>query len=143
MSKQLRIELPDDWADISDQNPDGPVTFVWDDEEAQGALQISTAEYASGKTPAPTEQSLVQFVTDFGLTHQWGDLAHVGSGRCTMGLYGTAIFRGNGKESPGYCQLWMISNGSDFVFATFFASGAVSPKELADAQQIAEEIDFR
>ena len=59
MSKKLRLWLPDDWVNISDGNSDGPLTMCWDDAAAQGAFQISTAEYTGGKEPHSSEPELV------------------------------------------------------------------------------------
>jgi hypothetical protein len=46
-------------------------------------------------------------------------------------------------DAPEYCQVWFLSNGLDFVFATFVAMQNPDDRELAAAQRIAEGIDFR
>ncbi len=59
MGKKLKIWLPDDWANVSDQNPDGPLTMCWDDPDATGPFQLSTAEYTGGPEPRPSEADLL------------------------------------------------------------------------------------
>ena len=146
MGKKLTIWLPDDWANVSDQNSDGLLTMYWDDREATGAFQISTAEYAGGSEPRPSEDDLVQLAVSFGEEHGWGDLTGSFIGKCVMGWVGTAAFRRAKSmplDAPAYCQVWFLSNGLDFVFATFISVQDPQDRELADAQRIAEGIDFR
>jgi hypothetical protein len=146
MAKKLTIWLPDDWANISDQNPDGPLTLVWDDPTASGAFQLSTAEYTGGVEPRPGEKELIQLAVGFGEQNQWGTLMNSFSGKCVMGAFGTAAFqrtRSMPPATPTYCQAWFLSNGLDFIFATFIAMHQPADRELVDAQRIAEGIDLR
>jgi hypothetical protein len=146
MGKELRIWLPDEWANTSDQNPDGPLTLCWDNPEASGAFQVSTAEYKRGEQPRPSKADLIKFAVEFGRSHQFGQLISSRSGACMMGAFGTAIFQRTNAmapEAPAYFQVWFISNGLDFVFATFVAMTKPQDRELADAQLIAEAIDVR
>jgi hypothetical protein len=141
--KQLRVWLPDDWADISEENPEGPATFCWTDEKASGAFQVSTAEYDSGDVPMPDEEALVQFAVNFGNDRQWGELKNAFAGDIPFGKYGSAVFEKPNAaedESP-YSQIWCLCNGSDFIFATFFAQNPSQP-ELDAAQLVAEGLDF-
>jgi hypothetical protein len=63
-----------------------------------------------------------------------------------MGSFGTAAFKRRTfmrSGSPAYCQLWLLSNGLDFVFVTFIAMQKPQERELNDAHRIAEGVDFR
>ncbi len=145
MSKKLKVWLPDDWVNISDQNPDGPLTFAWDDPTAEGAFQLSTAEYSGGTEPQSSEADLIQLATGFGEKHQFGELTTRFSGKCAMGSFGTAAFVRSDAlpaDELSYYQVWFISNGLDFILATFIA-GSPQDCEIAAAQRIAEAVDFR
>jgi hypothetical protein len=145
MAKKLRIWLPDHWANISNEIPDGVLTLVWNDSTATGAFQISTAEYSGGREPHPSEADLIQMAIGFGEQQYWGSLVSSKGGTCKMGSFGTASFRLTDPfppDLPTYCQVWHLSNGLDFVMATFIAMKEPPQIELADAQRIAEGIDF-
>ena len=146
MSKILDVWLPDEWANISDQYPNGPVTMVWDDPLAVGVFQVSTAEYTGGAEPRPSEADLIKLAVGFGEQHQFGRLIDSFSGKCVMGAFGTAVFKrteSTPTETPAYSQVWFLSNGLDFVFATFIGMQDPNAREVADAQRIAQGIDFR
>jgi hypothetical protein len=143
MPKKLRVWLPDDWADISAEDPEGPATFCWMNEQATGAFQVSTAEYKSGAEPAPDEETLVRIAVDFGRDHGWGELQTAFSGEIPFGKYGSAVYR-NPTPSEGdsdYWQLWCLCNGRDFLLATFNANNPAQ-EELDAAQLVAEGLDF-
>lgn len=145
MGKKLTIWLPDHWANVSHENPDGPLTMCWDDAAACGAFQLSTAEYKGGKEPRTSEPELVQFAVAFGERHGWGELISSCSGKCKMGSFGTAAFKPTEPippDDPAFSQVWFITNGWDFVLATFIAMQPPEQQELDDAHRIAEGIDL-
>jgi hypothetical protein len=144
MKKKLQVWLPDDWATV--ENPDGPFTVCWQAPEAAGAFQLSTAEYTGGSEPRPTEADLIEFALAFGEKNAWGEVTSSSSGKCVMGLFGTAAFKRTISmpgDAPEYSQIWLLSNGLDFVFATFIAQEQPGDREIAAAQRIAEGVDFR
>jgi hypothetical protein len=146
MGKKLTIWLPDDWANVSEQNPGGPLTMCWQDPEARGAFQLSTAEYRGGEEPRPSEADLVRLAVGFGERHRWGTLTHSSSGKCVMGSFGTAAYKRTTSmppDAPDYCQVWFLCSGLDFVLATFIAMQEPDDREVAAAQRIAEGVDFR
>jgi hypothetical protein len=144
VSKKLKIWLPDDWAHV--ENPDGPFTMCWQAPEATGAFQISTAEYTEGPEPRPSETDLIELAIGFGEENNFGEMTGSSRGKSVMGSFGTAAFRRTKSmppDAPVYCQVWFLSNGLDFVFATFIATQKPDKREVAAAQKIAEGIDFR
>lgn len=146
MPKKLKVWLPDDWANISNQNPEGPLTLAWKNAASTGAFQVSTAQYTGGRKPQPSESDLTELAIGFGKQQKWGKLTSSRSGKCMMGAFGTAAFKRKWltpRNAPAYCQVWFISNGLDFILATFIAMQEPHDQELADAQRIAEAIDFR
>ncbi len=63
-----------------------------------------------------------------------------------MGSFGTATFartKSMAPETPEYCQVWFLSNGLDFVFATFIATHKPDTRELVAAERIIEALEFR
>ncbi len=94
--KKLHIDFPDGWVDISGENPEGPPTFVNEQVDDSGVLQISMAEYAGGEVPEPSQADLVVMAKDVGFANQFGELTNEESGHCSYGLYGCAEFSGRG-----------------------------------------------
>jgi hypothetical protein len=145
MSKKLRLWLPDCWTNITDQNPDGPITVCLDDPAATGALQLSIAEYVKGAEPVQTAAELVELAESFGNRHRWGKLVSSSGSDCVMGRYGTAAFVPETTAStgvPAYQQVWFVSNGWDFVLITFISMSPLSTRELSDAQRIVDGVNL-
>src|SRR5688572_30273383 len=59
MADRLRVKLLPGWADYSDENPDGPPTFLRDTSASPGPLQVSCAWYESGAVPNPNDDDLI------------------------------------------------------------------------------------
>jgi hypothetical protein len=138
LGKQLQITLLPDWEQF--ENPDGPVSFIRGSSETSGVLQVSLyAEYKSGKIPNPTQQVLVEFAQDLGERHDFGILECTEHGTCELGIFGTAIF--HSEESPR-AQIWYLSNGKDFVLATYICSVKPEHVEEQEAQHIVHMIDL-
>ena len=143
MPKKLRVWLPEDWADITAEDPEGPATFCWMNEKSTGVFELSTAEYKQDSDATPDEEALVRIAVDFGRDHEWGELQTAFSGEIPFGKYGSAVYR-NATPDEGdaeYCQLWCLCNGRDFLLATFFANNPPQ-EELDAAQLVAEALDF-
>lgn len=56
------------------------------------------------------------------------------SGSCEFGMFGTAIARG---ESPIYFQVWVLSNGREFILVTHTCDKEPDPDEVVEANHIA------
>jgi hypothetical protein len=135
---RLAVELPRGWLDVSHENPGGPSTFARDGDQASGALQLSVqAEYRGGVVPNPRAEDLVAFAE--GVATKGGDTEVRGrsSGRCALGLYGTVLCR-----VPGYswCQVWVLSNGTDFVLATHTCVEEPSEAEVNEASWVVKNV---
>ena len=72
--KNLEITLPNNWEDISEDNPNGPPTFIHNGIDNSGVLQISTAEFLTGKVPNPSLNDLVDLSKNIGIKNDFGDL---------------------------------------------------------------------
>jgi hypothetical protein len=135
--KKLRIDFPDGWVDISGENPEGPPTFVNEQVDDSGVLQISMAEYVGGEVPDPSQADLVVMAKEAGFTNQFGELTNEESGHCNYGIYGCAEFSG---AEFSYAAIWYLSDGRNFVFATFISSAPPGPKLIQDVKDVLKSI---
>jgi|GEM_PF-1563556 len=131
--KNLEIRLPDNWNDISEDNPNGPPTFIDDTIDNSGVLQISTAEFLSGKIPNPGLSDLSELSKNMGVKNNFGELQNEISGKCDYGIFGYAQF--SNPQFP-YASIWHISDGQNFIFATFICSIAPDQKHVDDVFNI-------
>ena len=138
--RKLKIKFPTGWRDCSNDNPDGPPTFLDDRQEEPGVLQISFAEYLSGTIPNPDFTDLLTLSRTAGIKNSFGEIINEGSGSCQYGIFGKVEF--SGKEFP-YSAIWHISNGKNFVFATYICSKQPTDKELSEVNDILISIDKR
>jgi hypothetical protein len=139
--RQLAIALPPNWRDVSHENPQGPATFVRDSHEASGALQVSVqAEYVSGPVPNPTPEQLIAFAERIAAAQGQAEVRGRSSGACAMGRYGTVLMR-----LPGYSwlQVWVLSNGRDFVLATHTSVDEPSEEEVNEASWVVKNVGLR
>lgn len=131
--KSLNITLPDNWKDISVDNPNGPPTFIDETIENSGVLQISVVEFLSGTIPNPIPSDLIELSKNTGLKKSAGNLQHEESGKCNYGIYGYAQY--SNPQFP-YAAIWHISDGRNFIFATFICSTEPSKKHINDVFNI-------
>ncbi len=135
--KNLEITLPNNWEDISEDNPNGPPTFIHNGIDNSGVLQISTAEFLTGKVPNPSLNDLVDLSKNIGIKNDFGDLQNVKSGNCDYGIYGSAQF--SNCQFP-LCSIWHISDGQNFIFATFICSTAPNKEHVDEVINILTSI---
>jgi hypothetical protein len=128
---RLKVELPPGWSDVSAEHPEGPPTFVRDAEDTTGALQISLqAEYTGGKVPDPTVDELIEFAEGVATSDQEAEIRGRSSGECRLGTYGTVLAQ---NVEFSWIQVWVLSNGKDFVLATHFSVDEPSNEEVQEA----------
>jgi len=105
-----------------------------------GCLQASIfAEYTSGDIPNPTGEQLIDLAKKRGVGYEIGELIETGDGKCKLGVYGSATFRS--QEFPWF-QIWYLSNGYDFVLATYICEIRPASVELKEVQDIVTQIDL-
>jgi len=135
--KKLNIKLPNGWRDISADNPNGPPTLLIKLLGDSRVLQISTAEFLSGKIPNPSLADLVGLSKNIGLKNKFGDLQSEESGNCSYGIFGCVQFSSN--EFP-HSSIWHLSDGKNFIFATFICSKAPDQRQVNDVKTILTSI---
>ena len=137
MRQRIKVFLSDGWADISHENPSGPATFCRDADDASGALQVSHAEYKGGVVPNPSLEALVSLATTAATNERGAVLLHTASGHCRFGLWGTAVHR---TDECAHFQAWHLSNGRDFLFATYISEVSPSEFEVIQAHNIVMDL---
>lgn len=133
---KLKIKLPDNWTQMD--NPEGPPTFIDESLDEPGVLQISFAEFIEGAKPNPTKLDLINLSETLGNNSNFGSITTKESGDCVYGTFGRVNFT---SDDYPLISVWHISNGENFVFATFICSSKPNEKQLNDVSRILMTID--
>jgi hypothetical protein len=137
VTPRLRITLPPNWIDVSDQNPEGPPSYCRGDLGDPGVLQLSTAIYEGADSPNPSAHDLVELATDGAKSLGPGLLLETDSGTCALGTYGSATIQLDGGE---WARVWHVSDGRNFVIATLVGRSNHATNEVAQAEQIVKTL---
>jgi hypothetical protein len=140
MKKKLTFTLVPGWEDISQENPEGPPTFIRSGESATGVLQISIQSiYDSGPEPNPTTGDLIRLCEHVAGLQEATVIEH-SSGNCDLGTYGSVIAK---SVELSRMQIWTLSNGRDFVLATYLCPEEPDPAESSEAEMIVKRINLQ
>ena len=134
---KIRIGFSKGWKDISKENPNGPPTFINYEIEDSGVLQISTAEFIGGQKPNPNFSDLINLSKNIGLKNEFGIVRHEESGNCGYGKYGFVEFS---RSDFPYIAVWHLSDGKNFIIATFICATQPNPKQIGDVRNILTSI---
>lgn len=137
---RLKISLPQNWNDVSKENPKGPPTFCRASDGC-GALQISLqAEYKGGEIPNPKLEDLIEFANN--IAQKFGEVQVRGraSGTCALGTYGTVLVA---TPELAWAQVWVLSNSKDFVLATHICESEPSEDEVNEASGIVKHVTLK
>jgi hypothetical protein len=134
MENTLVVQLVTGWIDISHENRNGPPTFVREN-EGNGVLQISVqAEFVGGKQPLPTPEALVDLAERTMMSAGTEvEIRGRATGQCAIGHYGTALAR---VDDVSWFQIWVMSNGADFIMASLVCEDEPAEKEVGEASWI-------
>ena len=133
----FKIPFSKGWIDISNENPNGPPSFIKDLKDNPGVLQISHAEYLSGKLPNPSYDDLVELSKNIGQKNDFGEIVNKSSGDCNYGKYGFVEFKN--KDFP-FISVWHISDSKNFIFVTYICSVKPDPDEISEVYGILKNI---
>jgi hypothetical protein len=136
--KTLKLNLPKKWIDISDENPEGPPTFLrkeWN--KNPGVLQISVAE--SEVDSNLKHKDLIILAKEFDSENEF-DLLNTKSGHCQLGLYGYAEFKN--KEFP-FISVWNISDTKNIIFSTYISSEKQMQSDIDEVYDIIKKIKHK
>jgi hypothetical protein len=137
MNKQLKVNLLPGWDNITHENPEGPPTFVRSAENAAGVLQISIQSiYESGPEPNPTPGDLIRLCEHVASLQESNVIGRY-SGDCDLGMFGSVI--ATSADLP-HMQIWTLSNGRDFVLATFLCPEESNAAEAVEAETIVKRV---
>lgn len=134
---KLHINFPEGWIDVSEENPDGPPTFINENIDDSGVLKISTAEYVSGEIPNPSPADLVDLSKGVGFENEFGKLESEESGSCGYGIFGYAQFS---RPDFRYISVWHLSDGKNFIFATFICGNVPEQEHINEVRGILTSI---
>ncbi len=129
---KLKVQLYPGWREV--QIPNAPTTYVRGAASHSGALQVSLAQFGGGKLPDASEQLLVAICEKMASNVHGTKKKSSGSGNCEFGMFGTVVARG---ESPNYFQVWVLSNGREFILVTHTCDKEPDPAEVIEANEIA------
>jgi hypothetical protein len=134
---KLNISFPDGWKDISNENPDGPPTFINENINETGVLQISTTDFIGGKLPNPNLADLIELSKKAGIKNEFGELEYEESGNCEYGIYGYAQFS---RTDFPYISIWHLSDGKNFIFSTFICGSFPEQDHIDEVKGILKSI---
>jgi hypothetical protein len=126
------VRLHQGWREV--QVPNAPVTYVRSGPSSQGALQFSLAQFKAGPLPDSSEQTLLAMCEKLANNVRGLREKSSRSGPCDLGTLGTVVVR---REAPVYFQVWVLSNGREFILVTHTCDREPTPDEIAEANEIA------
>ena len=114
--QRLQLLPLDGWRDASAEMPDRMTTFLHENGADSAALQFSFAfaKDAAGPLSNETLRKLANNLEASGST-----LLATDGGTCRFGRYMSSTYRLNESTT---CQLWVLSDGRNLIFATLTAS---------------------
>ena len=125
------------WSLVQDADSKSNVTLCQGDGQDAGVLQMSLALYQGGPVPNPTPQDLERQAKAYGEKLGYGLPAESTHGFCALGVFGKAVFHPTPQH---HFSLWFLSNGRDFVLATFVCPQTLNSNQKAEAQAIVSGI---
>jgi hypothetical protein len=134
---ELLAELPDGWGEVTDELPEpgSPLTLV--KEDGVGALQFSSARYLSGEFPNPTLLDLQRLLEDKAAKESWGDPISLQTGTRSL-MFASGEYR----IGEAYMRAWYLSDGLNFVFATYNCDWHERARERRDVDSIIATLRF-
>ena len=136
----LTVSLPAGWESYKPPFPrPRPRLRMYSFVNEQNSLQLELVTDDSIKDLDHTEDGLAKQASSFLYRVELSKVLETKSGKCAMGLYGTAIY-----ESPRYehYQIWYLSNGQDVVKATYTFSESFSPQKLGEVEKAVMELSL-
>ena len=136
--KKIKIPFPNNWIDVSNENPNGAPTFIKENIEEPGVLQITYTEYISGEIPNPSYADLINLSKSIGnKNEEFGNCINENYQECNFGKFGYVEF--NSTVFP-FSSIWNISDSKSFIFATYICSTIQSDKEIIEVYNILKGI---
>lgn len=84
-------------------------------------------------TSVPKSDELEDIAGGFGVQRLYGDIVGSSSGSCSLGCFGTAVFRS--YECPRI-QVWLLSNGKALIWVIHVCHDAPDERELSEAKEL-------
>jgi hypothetical protein len=130
--RDLKIKLFKGWTRV--EQAVGGAVFSRSAAENVGRLQFSHAEFKGGELPEASEEKLLAVCRS--LATKATQVTHTSerSGDCDFGKFGTMVVR---AASPVYFQVWVLSDGRDFILITHTCVREPDAVEIFEANEIA------
>lgn len=127
------LAIHEDWGPI--QNPGGVWTLMKKIRQDNNALQISSMQNRQQiKLAPPPDVERIAATMAAKLAEKIGGNVHrTSSGPSRFGRYGCAVF--SGARFP-YCQIWSLTDGIDFITATYICDSRPAEEEIEDVRQM-------
>jgi hypothetical protein len=134
----LTLNVPIGWAEISNEafNDYAPVTLA-DPKEGVGALQISIAQYSSGKKPKIELAALEQMISEFAIAQELGDFFD-------QNIFAGMVFGiGRGFHSGSFMVwVWYCSDGTSVALVTYLCDWQDRDKEFSIITDVVSSLRF-
>ena len=127
IADRLDMEVNSSWEKI--EGVSSIPTFMRKGRGDENALQISWISIPKDK---PVQMDVEEFAIEWAKSIG-GVVQRTSNGAARYGKFGSAIFKA--KEYP-YCQVWMVSDGANFLSATFVCSHFPTNIELVEVQEM-------
>ena len=139
MSARFLLPPQPSWSDVTSELADEGAPLTLSKADGVGALQVSEAEYVSGRTPDTDSYKLLSMLREFGARAalgQAGDL-HVEAG---PPIVAAASFTGD-----AFVRVWYLSDGTNIALATYTCplENAGHNAELAECEGIVRTVRFQ
>ncbi len=128
---RLQLPLLEGWRDASAEVQDGPTTFIREDGADSAALSFSSAIDQVPSDPPLTNEALRRVANN--LAASGSLLLATEDGTCQFGRYASSTYR---LDAHTKCQLWVLSDGRNLIFATLTASDEFSDKLRESVLQV-------
>jgi hypothetical protein len=112
---RLKVLLPsEEWIEVPESGKS--YRFARKDHVHEELLEIYLILYKKGLVPKPSLDGLIELVQGEGKKRNLKDLQRIESGTCAFGTYASNIFF---TPKGMYLKIWYLSNGKDFIYATY------------------------
>jgi hypothetical protein len=133
----LQITTPVGWLDVTHEIEESNPPFTLARPDGVGAIQFSTAEYRSGKTPKMTSNDLRDLLADFAQSRKLGrGYDFVSQENPFLIIAGSFDFEGR------FFRVWYCSNGQDVLLVTYNCQTGQRHAELPDCESIVRNLEF-
>jgi hypothetical protein len=133
----FQVIAGDEWFDTT-ENFDAPSKpFTMTKQNGVGALQFSPALYVSGPRPSPTKDDLLSMAIELGHSRGIDEAQDIET--FEDGLVGAGV---TFREGGDFVQVWYLSQGGNFMLATYLCEWGLQHQELQECEEIVRTVQY-